>query len=111
MPPHAKSRPAKKESTFLGKSGPQRSVAYATVNVLRSHWGRGIGQRLAAAVDTWAREQNLRRLTGHVLAHNTRALRFANVGGFREELVSPRYAVMDGCAVDRVRVVTFFLCR
>lgn len=81
--------------------------AYANVNVLRGHWGRGIGRQLAAALDTWAREQNLRRITGQALAHNTRALRFAKACGFREELVSPRYAVIDGRAVDRVRVVQF----
>jgi RimJ/RimL family protein N-acetyltransferase len=81
--------------------------AYANVNVLRSHWGRGIGRQLAAAIDAWAREQNVRRLTGLVLAHNTRALRFAAAAGFRQELLSPRYAVIDGRAIDRVRVVTF----
>jgi GNAT superfamily N-acetyltransferase len=47
--------------------------AFANVNVLRSHWGRGIGRQLAAAIDVWARKQNLRRVTGLVLAHNTRA--------------------------------------
>jgi RimJ/RimL family protein N-acetyltransferase len=81
--------------------------AYANVNVLRSHWRRGIGRQLAASIDAWAREQNLRRLTGLVLAHNTRALRFAAAAGFREELVSPRYAVVDGRAVDRARVLKF----
>src|SRR5262249_57559076 len=64
--------------------------AFANVNVLRSHWGRGIGRQLAAAIDQWAREQNLRRLTGMALAHNTRALRFATAAGYREEFVSPR---------------------
>jgi RimJ/RimL family protein N-acetyltransferase len=78
--------------------------AFANVNVLRSHWGRGIGRQLASAIDAWAREQNLRRLTGVLLAHNTRALRFAATAGFREELVSSRYAVIDGRAADRVRV-------
>jgi RimJ/RimL family protein N-acetyltransferase len=81
--------------------------AYANVNVLRSHWGRGIGRQLAAAIDAWAREQKVRRLTGLVLAHNTRALRFAEAAGFREELISPRYALIDGRAVDRIRVVKF----
>jgi RimJ/RimL family protein N-acetyltransferase len=80
--------------------------AYANVNVLRSHWGRGIGRQLAAAIDAWAREQNLRRLTGLLLAHNTRALRFAAAAGFREELVSPRYAILDGRMASRVRVVS-----
>jgi RimJ/RimL family protein N-acetyltransferase len=81
--------------------------ADANVNVLRSHWGHGIGRQLAAALDAWAREQHVRRLTGLVLAHNTRALRFATAAGFREELVSPRYAIIDGRATDRVRLVKF----
>jgi RimJ/RimL family protein N-acetyltransferase len=81
--------------------------AYANVNVLRSHWRRGIGRQLAAAVEAWARVQNLRRLTGLMLAHNTRALRFAEAAGFREELVSPRYAVIEERAVDRVRILRF----
>jgi hypothetical protein len=42
--------------------------AYANVNVLRSHWGRGIGRQLAAAIDAWAC-----RLTGLLLAHSARA--------------------------------------
>jgi RimJ/RimL family protein N-acetyltransferase len=81
--------------------------AFANVNVLRSHWGCGIGRQLAAAIDAWAREENVRRLTGHVLAHNTRALRFAAAAGFREELISPRYALIDGRAVNRVRMMKF----
>lgn len=84
-----------------------RHNAYVSVHVLRSHWRRGISRHLAVAVETWAREQNVRRLTGLVQAHNTRALRFATAAGFREELVSPRYALIEGRAVDRVRVVRF----
>jgi RimJ/RimL family protein N-acetyltransferase len=83
--------------------------AYVSINVLRSHWRRGIGRQLAAAVDAWAREQNVRRLTGLLQAHNTRALRFAASWGFREELVSPRYAVIEGRAADCVRVVKFLI--
>ena len=97
---------------IVGRAFAEREVptrmqhnAYANVNVLRSHWGRGIGRQLAAAIDAWAREQNLRRLTGLVLAHNTRALRFAAACGFWEEVLSSRYAVIDGRAADRVRVV------
>jgi RimJ/RimL family protein N-acetyltransferase len=85
--------------------------AYVAIDVLRRHWRRGIGRQLAAATEAWAREQNVRRLTGLVLAHNTRALRFATAAGYSEELVSPRYAVIDGRAVDRVRVVKFLAVR
>jgi RimJ/RimL family protein N-acetyltransferase len=81
--------------------------AYVSVHVLRSHWRRGVGRRLAAELEAWARRENVRRLTGLPLAHNTRALRFAAAWGFREELVSPCYAVIKGRAVDRVRVVKF----
>jgi RimJ/RimL family protein N-acetyltransferase len=83
--------------------------AYMSVNVLRRHWRRGIGRRLAADLQAWARAQKVRRLTGLLQAHNTRALRFAAAWGFREELVSPGYAVVEGRAVDRVRVVRFLM--
>jgi RimJ/RimL family protein N-acetyltransferase len=86
-----------------------RHNAYVSVHVLRSHWRRGIGRRLAAEVEGWARSQGLRRLTGMIQAHNTRALRFATAAGFREELISPRYAVIEGRAVDRMRVVRFWV--
>jgi len=78
--------------------------AFALVNVLRAHWGLGLGQDLAARIEGWAREQNVRRLTTVLSAHNTRALRFATARGFRQEVFSPRYAVIDGRAVDRVRM-------
>jgi RimJ/RimL family protein N-acetyltransferase len=84
-----------------------RHNAYVSVHVRRSHWRRGIGRHLAVAVETWARGQGLRRLTAMIQAHNSRALRFAAARGFREELVSPRYAAIEGRAVDRVRVVKF----
>src|SRR5262249_4825435 len=60
-----------------GEAPRTRHNAYVSAHVLRSHWRRGIGRHLAVALDQWAREQSLRRLTGMVLAHNTRALRFA----------------------------------
>jgi RimJ/RimL family protein N-acetyltransferase len=84
-----------------------RHNAYVSVHVLRSHWRRGIGRHLAVAVDTWARGQGLRRLTGMIQEHNARALRFAMAAGFREELVSPRYAAIEGRTVDRVRLAKF----
>jgi RimJ/RimL family protein N-acetyltransferase len=99
---------------IVGHANAEREVptrmqhnAYISVHTLRSHWRRGIGRRLAGELETWARAQNVRRLTGLPLAHNTRALRFAAAWGFWKELVSPGYAVVDGRAADRVRVVKF----
>ncbi len=79
--------------------------AFVAVNVLREHWGRGIGGTLFARLEDWARAQEkVGRLTSLISAHNARALRFAAALGFAQEVFSPRYAVIDGRAVDRVRV-------
>ena len=78
--------------------------AFVLVNVLREHWGCGIGRTLSARVEAWARQQGVRRLTSLVSAHNTRALRFAAALGLEQEVFSPRYTVIEGRAVDRVRV-------
>jgi RimJ/RimL family protein N-acetyltransferase len=86
-----------------------RHNAYVGIHVRRSHWRRDIGRHLAVAVEKWARDEGVRRLTGQPLAHDARALRFAQAAGFQQELVSPRYAVVEGRAVDRVRVVKFLL--
>jgi RimJ/RimL family protein N-acetyltransferase len=79
--------------------------ALVAVNVLREHWGRGIGRMLFARLEDWARAQEkVGRLTGLISAHNARALHFAAALGFAQEVFSPRYAVIDGRAVDRLRV-------
>lgn len=82
-----------------------RGDAFFGLNVLRDHWGTGIGRSLAHRLFDWAREHRLRRLSTAVQGHNRRGLRFAAALGFRPEIVSPRYAVIDGRAVDRVRLV------
>jgi GNAT superfamily N-acetyltransferase len=78
--------------------------AFVLVNVLREHWGFGIGRTLSARVEAWARQQGVRRLASLVSAHNTRALRFAAALGLEQEVFSPRYTVIEGRAIDRVRV-------
>ena len=79
--------------------------AWISVNVRRPYWGRGIGRILAERVEHWARERKLRRLSTAMSTHNVRAMRFATACGFRQETFSPRYMVLDGHAVDRVRMV------
>jgi RimJ/RimL family protein N-acetyltransferase len=81
-----------------------RHDAFVLLNVLRSHWGRGIGGTLAARLEAWARENGVLRLTTVISAHNRRALRFAEARGFRIEAASPHYALVDGGTVDRLRL-------
>ena len=50
---------------------------WARANGARMHWGFGMGRALFARLEAWAHEQNIRRLTGLVSAHNIHALRFA----------------------------------
>jgi GNAT superfamily N-acetyltransferase len=66
------------------------------LNVHPDFAGHGIGRRLAEALESWARERGLRRLTTWIRAHNARGARFAQRLGFRQEAISPNHAVIDG---------------
>jgi RimJ/RimL family protein N-acetyltransferase len=81
-----------------------RHDAFVSVNVLRSHWRQGIGGTLAAHIGSWARGNGVSRLTMIITGHNRGALRFAEAHGFKVEATSPRYAVIDGRAVDCLRL-------
>jgi RimJ/RimL family protein N-acetyltransferase len=105
---------------FFGVAGRERMVGHAgawfdpwsrsrhdgfvSVSVLREASGLGIGRRLWAEVETWARQRGARRLTGVVQAHNLRGLAFAEATGFRREAVARNYVVIDGRSVDRLRL-------
>jgi RimJ/RimL family protein N-acetyltransferase len=81
-----------------------RHDAFVAINVLRDYWGAGIGRSLLERTLVWARNHNIRRLSAGVQGHNRRGLRFAGAAGFEQEVVSPRYAVIDGRAVDHIRL-------
>ncbi len=81
-----------------------RHDGWVNVNVLREATGLGIGRRLWAEVENWARERGARRLTGAVQSHNLRGLAFAEAAGFRREALARNYMVIDGRSADRVRL-------
>jgi RimJ/RimL family protein N-acetyltransferase len=81
-----------------------RHDGFVNVNVLREAWGLGIGRRLWAKVEAWARERGARRLSGAAQAHNLRGLAFAEAAGFRREGQARDYVVIDGRSADRVRL-------
>jgi len=66
------------------------------LNVLPDFAGCGIGRKLFAALESWARERKQRRLTTSVRQHNMRGARFAERLGFRQEVISPNHAVVNG---------------
>jgi len=79
----------------------ERDAVFA-LNVLPQLSGCGIGRRLIAALEAWARAAGKRRLTTFTQAHNARGLRFAERAGFRLEVTSPDYAVIDGRGAAQV---------
>jgi RimJ/RimL family protein N-acetyltransferase len=70
--------------------------------VRREYWASGIGTRLMAAAEAWARGRGAHRLALWVLGPNLRARRFYAACGFVEEAVCRRYAFIDGRFADHV---------
>jgi RimJ/RimL family protein N-acetyltransferase len=81
-----------------------RHDGWVNVTVLREASGLGIGRRLWAEIEGWARQHGARRLSAAVQAHNLRGLAFAEAAGFRREALARNYAIIDGRAADRVRL-------
>lgn len=70
--------------------------------VRRDFWAHGVGRRLMAAGEDWARRRGARRLMLWVLGPNLRARRLYAACGFAEEAVCRRYALIDGRFADHV---------
>jgi len=91
-------------SVWLEPWSRSRHDSFVAVNVAREVWGRGIGRRLGAEIEAWAYARGARRLTAAFQAQNLRGARFAESLGFRGEVLSPSYVVIDGRSADRLRV-------
>jgi RimJ/RimL family protein N-acetyltransferase len=100
--------------------GPEAIIAFATASIERRfrmnfdawvgisvlpEWaGQGLGRRMHARVEAWARAQGARRLSGAVQAPNRPARAFAAAMGYGEEVTMRGVSRIDGLLVDRVRV-------
>jgi GNAT superfamily N-acetyltransferase len=91
-------------SVWLEPWSRSRHDSFVAVNVARQAWGRGIGRHLGAEIEAWAYARGARRLTAAFQAQNLRGARFAEALGFRREVLSPNYVVIEGRSADRVRV-------
>lgn len=72
------------------------------VNVLADYRSLGIGRRLHAIAEDWARARGAHRLSTAVHAANEAGLRFAAAMGFAQETVMRRYARFGDIEVDLV---------
>jgi RimJ/RimL family protein N-acetyltransferase len=81
--------------------------ASCNVNALPEWWGSGIGRQMIARIEAFAREHGFLRLAAYVSANNRRGRCFAAAAGFSDEVVLRQYVVIDGKAMDRIRLVRF----
>jgi RimJ/RimL family protein N-acetyltransferase len=77
------------------------------VNVLAACRGLGIGRRLLAIGEDWARARNAHRLSTAVHAANLPGLRFAAAAGFAPEVMLRRYARFGDRHVDLLGLAKF----
>ncbi|WP_109119582.1 GNAT family N-acetyltransferase [Azospirillum sp. TSO22-1] len=89
-------------SVWFGGSRRTAHEASLGMAVRREYWASGVGKRLMAAAETWARGLGAHRLSLWVLGPNVRARRFYAACGFQEEAVCRRYALIDGRFADHV---------
>lgn len=80
----------------------ERHDAGLRLSVRRDAGGHGLGRRLLAAAEGWARDNGLERLTARILAHAPHARRFAATAGFAEEVLCRSALMLDGCVADAV---------
>jgi RimJ/RimL family protein N-acetyltransferase len=77
------------------------------INVLAACRGLGIGRRLLAIGEDWARARNAHRLSSAVHAANLPGLRFAAAAGFAPEVVMRRYARFGDRHADLLGLAKF----
>jgi RimJ/RimL family protein N-acetyltransferase len=77
------------------------------INVLAGCRGLGIGRRLLAIAEDWARARNAHRLSSAVHAANQPGLRFAAAAGFAPEVTLRRYARIGDRHVDLLGLAKF----
>ena len=70
------------------------------IGVLQAEAGKGIGTRLFAAMEEWARKQVIVRLDLTVMTHNHIAVSFYKKSGFVIEGIKRQSLCVDGNYVD-----------
>jgi RimJ/RimL family protein N-acetyltransferase len=78
-----------------------RRTVQLVVGILQAYSGQGLGGRLLAAVEAWARQQGLHRLELTVMTHNERAVRLYRKMGFIIEGTTREDLFVDGRYVDQ----------
>lgn len=76
------------------------STAYVVAGVRQAWAGQGVGTRLFAALDEWARRSRIHRLELTVMTHNRRAIALYKKMGYTVEGLLQDTLLVDGRWVD-----------
>lgn len=79
-----------------------RHSLHLVVGVRRTYWGRGIAKGLMHTLESWAKDQNFRRLELTVMAHNARAIALYEKCGFEREGLRRDALRVDGRYVNEI---------
>jgi RimJ/RimL family protein N-acetyltransferase len=79
-----------------------RHTVHVVIGVRQSHAERGLGRRLLAELESWARASDIRRLELTVMTHNERALGLYRKMGYQVEGTRRGALFVDGELVDEL---------
>ena len=96
------SEPVGEIAVMGGQTTRNRHAATLGLGVLRAHWRRGVGSRLLAAAEAFARTQRMHRLELTVMTHNAPALALYRGAGFEVEGTKRRSLRVSGRDIDEV---------
>jgi len=85
------------------KSKPTTGEIWA-LYVLQSHWDRGAGLALWDAAREELIEEGCTDVTMWIPLRNERALRFAELAGFKRELTTAKTSVIGGVKIEEIRL-------
>lgn len=95
------------ENSIVGFISVQRGVqirirhtAYIVVGIRESFRGKGIGSNLFDKLDSWARDNNIKRLELSVICSNVVAKHLYEKHGFMVEGIKKNSMIIDGKYVD-----------
>jgi len=75
-------------------------VVHIGISILKSHWGKGVGTKLFEYMETWAKENAVKRLELTVMTHNERGIALYKKMGFEIEGQKKSSIYVNGNYVD-----------
>jgi RimJ/RimL family protein N-acetyltransferase len=95
-----------------GLGGPyrrNRRTVHVVMGILQAFGGQGLGAKLLAELEKWAREHEMHRLELTVMAHNERAISLYRKMGFETEGTKRHSLSVNGAYVDEYYMAKLLL--